>query len=46
MAGGFFKGVKEGIKDISDGTATQERKEKQEGKKQSLSWGCFLNAKK
>lgn len=34
MAGGFFKGVKEGIKDISDGTATQERKEKQEGKKQ------------
>ena len=34
MASGFFKGVKEGIKDISDGTATQERKEKQEGKKQ------------
>lgn len=34
MAGGFFKGVKEGIKDISDGTANQERKEKQEAKKQ------------
>lgn len=36
MASGFFKGVKEGIKDISDGTATQERKEKQEGKSNSM----------
>lgn len=32
MASGFFKGVKEGIKDITDGTADLERKEKQEEK--------------